>query len=133
MVKPMELNNLPHQLTTPIYGLISHYYLDSTLNRGEYKTLQALAVIEAVAPRVSDFTFCATSRDFARLTNLTEATIWKALSLFELGGLLERTRRNPHPSVFYPHWEKSLLPMEATLYLTDYQLALREYAESKKN
>lgn len=129
----MELNNLPHQLTAPIYGLISHYYIDSTLNHGEYRTLQALAIIEAVAPRASDFTFYATSRDFTRLTDLTEVTVWKALSSIECDGLIQRTKRNSKPSIFYAHWENSLLPMDATLYLTEYQLALREHAGPKKN
>lgn len=133
MVQTMELNNLPHQLTTPIYGLISHYYLGSRLNHGEYRTLQALAVIEAVAPRASDFTFYATSRDFGRLTNLTEVTTWRALTFLEAVGLIQRTKQNPSPSIFWAHWENSLLPMEATLYLTDYQIALREHVEQRKN
>lgn len=129
----MELNNLPHQLTAPIYGVISHYYLDTRLSHGEYRTLQALAIIEAVAPRASDFTFYATSRDFGRLTDLTEVTTWRALSFLEDAGLIQRTTQKPNPSIFCAHWENSLLPTEATLCLTDYQIALREHVKQKKN
>lgn len=129
----MELGNLPPRLTAPIYGIISCCYLDATITRGEYKTLQALAVIEAAAPRVGKFGFETTTRDFERLTNLTEVTTWRALASFELSGLIQRATHQPRPSVFWAYWANSRLSVEEIRYLTDCQNALREHVEAKRD
>lgn len=122
----MEPLQVPHNLSTPIYGIVADAHIHLSLPGSKYVILQALALLEAIAPHDKyPGPFYATTDDFADLTGLSAPTILKALKSLEEDGAVTRKVEPFTPTLFKVFWCKTALTFEQITDLADAQDALR--------
>lgn len=125
--RAMEPLQIPHNLSAPVYGIVAHAHIHLNLPGSEYAILQALAILEAVAPCDEwPGPFYATIEDFAHITNLTPQTIIKTLKKLEMHGVITRKTASFTPTRFEVNWSRTALTFEESIDLGGAQQAIRE-------
>ena len=110
--------SLTHEQTSPIYGVIAHYYLGTKYSPSMTFVLQSLAVIEATANISKDgHGFYASLGDIVQHSNLDASTVTRVINELEQAEVLARHRRPFKPSIFWVTWENTLLGDEGAAYL----------------
>lgn len=122
----MEPLQIPHDLAAPIYGIVAYAHIHLGLPGSKYVTLQALALLEAVAPHDKyPGPFYATTAELATLTGLTRQTIIKTLKDLEKDGVLTRETAPFAPTLFRMYWCNTAVTFDQFTDLADAQDALR--------